>query len=186
MPPARHWLHPQTVPRGFLRLYILTLLSQGPQTGYSIIQLIDEKTEGAWKPGAGTMYPLLKGLLKEGLVTVKGARVGDVSKTYTLTTKGSKELDQTRRMIASAGKKEPVMMRLFSELLPGIVYVPMVVRRYTEGAEVLRRKMAEVPHDERKQLLKELRLVAESQIIWIDKELAEVRRRARGGPGPRL
>ncbi|MDG6938393.1 MAG: PadR family transcriptional regulator, partial [Nitrososphaerota archaeon] len=67
-PLSKRWLNPQAVPRGFLRLYIMTLLSRGPETGYSIIQKIDERTEGAWRPGPGTMYPTLKGLVSDGLV----------------------------------------------------------------------------------------------------------------------
>ena len=41
----KRWLHPQAVPRGFLRLYILTMLSKGPEAGYSIMQRIDERTD---------------------------------------------------------------------------------------------------------------------------------------------
>ena len=158
MPRDHHWLHPQTVPRGFLRLYILTVLSRSPESGYSIIQRIDEKTEGAWKPGAGTMYPLLKSMLKEGLVVVSGGAGRGVSKTYSLTAKGRRELDETRRQIAGAGKKEPVMGRLFSELLPGNVFIPVMLRRIRDGSEFFRVKMAEVPEGERTQLLKVLRL----------------------------
>jgi DNA-binding PadR family transcriptional regulator len=176
MPPLRHWLHPQTVPRGFLRLYILTLLSSGPRSGYSIIQRIDERTEGAWKPGAGTMYPLLKGLLKEGLVKVTTSKGRGGIKTYALTPKGRRELEETRRLIAGAGKKEPVMARLFSELLPGSVFVPMMVRRFRDGAEALRLKASEIPVEERDLLLRELRFVLASQIDWIDSQLSSAGR----------
>jgi len=172
MPAPRHWLHPQTVPRGFLRLYILTLLSWGPQSGYSMIQRIDERTEGAWKPGAGTMYPLLKGLLKEGLVKIATSKGKGESKTYVLTPKGSKELEETRRLIAGAGRKEAVMVRLLSELLPGSVFVPLVVRRFREGVEVLKQKATEIPVDEREPLLRELRFLLASQIDWIDSQLS--------------
>lgn len=176
---ARHWLHPQTVPRGFLRLYILTLLSHGPQTGYSIIQTIDEKTEGAWKPGAGTMYPLLKSLLKEGLVKISGGSRG-VSKVYALSPKGKRNLDDARRMIAGVGRKEPVMGRLFAELLPGSVFIHMMVRRWRDGVEVFRLKVAEVPEEERVPLLEELRVVLKSQLDWIDSQIPPA------VPSPRL
>lgn len=169
--PAHHWLHPQTVPRGFLRLYILTLISKGPQNGYSIIQRIDERTEGAWKPGPGTMYPLLKGLQMEGLVKATGAKGKGAVKRYSLTAKGAKELDEIRRTIAGAGRKEPVMARLFSEILPGSVFASMMVRRYRDGSEFLRQKMEEVPEAERAPLLRDLRLAMETQIAWIDSQL---------------
>jgi DNA-binding PadR family transcriptional regulator len=156
-------------------LYILTLLSHGPQSGYSIIQRIEERTEGAWKPGAGTMYPLLKGLLKEGLVRVAPSEGKGGSRAYVLTAKGTTELEETRRLIAGAGRKEPVMARLFSELLPGSVFVPMMVRRFRDTVEVLRQKAAEIPPEEREPLLSELRFVLASQIDWIDSQLASTR-----------
>ena len=65
---AKKWIHPQAVPRGILRLYILSMLSKREETGYSIMRTIEDKTEGAWRPGPGTVYPLLRSLLKEGLL----------------------------------------------------------------------------------------------------------------------
>jgi DNA-binding PadR family transcriptional regulator len=177
-----HWLHPQTIPRGFLRLYILTLLSKGPETGYSIIQRIDERTDGAWRPGAGTMYPLLKGLSDEGLVKAAGPSGRGGSRKYSLTQKGRKELESMRLQLAGAGRKEPVMVRLFSDLMPGSVYVPMVVRRFRDGAEVLRQKLAEVPDPDRTSLLQELRLLMNSQIEWIDSQ-ARPLKSDHGSPG---
>jgi len=118
------------------------------------------------------MYPLLKALMKEGLVKVPGSKGKGESKTYTLTSKGNRELEETRRLIAGAGRKEPVMARLFAELLPGNVFVPMVVRRLQDGGEVLRQKMAEIPTGERELLLRELRLLMASQIDWIDSQLS--------------
>jgi DNA-binding PadR family transcriptional regulator len=169
--PSHHWLHPQTIPRGFLRLYILTQLSKGPETGYSIITKIDERTDGAWRPGAGTMYPLLKGLLKERLVRSAHLSGRGGSKVYSLTAKGRAELERIRQQFAGAGRREPVMVRLFADLLPGSVYVPMVVRRYKDAAEILRQKAGEVPQPERTALLQEFRLFLQSQIDWIDSQL---------------
>ncbi len=163
----------------------MTLLSRSPQTGYSIIQTIDEKTEGAWKPGAGTLYPLLKGLLKEGLVKLSGGSGGGVSKTYALTAKGKRSLDEARRMIAGLGRKEPVMGRLFAELLPGSVFVPMMLRRIKDGGEVFKQKVAELPEEERTPMLRELRLALGNQLEWIDSQLSEAGPAQRSPKGPK-
>ena len=170
-PFSKRWLHPQTVPRGFLRLYILTLLSRGPETGYSIMQKIEDRTDGAWRPGPGTMYPLLKGLLAEGLARSTGSEGRTGSKTYSLTQKGRRELEETRRGIASMGRKEPVMGRLFSDLLPATIFVPWVISRYRDGTGTLRQKMKEIPQPERNAILKELRFILQSQVEWIDSQL---------------
>ncbi|MBI3840894.1 MAG: PadR family transcriptional regulator [Thaumarchaeota archaeon] len=168
---SKRWLHPQTVPRGFLRLYLLTILSRSPESGYSIIQKIDERTEGAWRPGAGTMYPLLKSLVRGGMVKATGAEGRLGSKTYSLTPKGRSELEAIRRAITTMGGKDRVMMRLFSDLLPGSVFIPMILSRYREGTEIFREKVFEIPQPDRSHVLKELKLFMESQIDWIASQL---------------
>src|SRR6266699_3441405 len=57
-----------SAPKGLLRYYILHKIAQRPIHGYEIIQDIDSKTEGAWRPGAGSLYPILKKLVTEGLI----------------------------------------------------------------------------------------------------------------------
>src|SRR6266702_1890732 len=54
-----------SAPKGLLRYYILHKIAQKPIHGYEIIQDIDSKTEGAWRPGAGSLYPILKKLFTE-------------------------------------------------------------------------------------------------------------------------
>jgi DNA-binding PadR family transcriptional regulator len=173
------------VPRGFLRLYVLTLLSKGPRSGYSIIQHIDERTEGAWKPGAGTMYPLMKQLLKEGLVRVVGEKGRGESKAYALTALGSKQLDHVRQAVTGAGRKDQVMGRLFSDLLPGEILIAMLIRRWRDYEEVIRMKVEEISEEEREPLLREFELVLARQLGWIRSLLSkEPRKRARGKRRP--
>ncbi|TMI28906.1 PadR family transcriptional regulator, partial [Candidatus Bathyarchaeota archaeon] len=54
--------HPQGIPRGFLRLYVLHRIAARPAHGYGLLQEIENKTEGVWRPGAGSIYPILKEL----------------------------------------------------------------------------------------------------------------------------
>jgi DNA-binding PadR family transcriptional regulator len=178
---SRRWLHPQAVPRGFLRLYILTVLSKGPESGYSIIQRIDERTEGAWRPGPGTMYPLLKGLSREGLVRPASGRAEGGGKAYALTSKGKRALDEMRRTIGGIGRKEGVMGRLFSDILPGEIFVQFVLRRMREGDGIFREKLNELPRPERKAVLRELKALLEAQLLWVDAGLSN----GGGEPGAR-
>ena len=69
------------------------------------------------------------------------------------------------------GRKEPVMGRLFSDLLPATIFVPWVVSRYRDGTGTLRQKMKEIPQPERNAILKELRFILQSQVEWIDSQL---------------
>ncbi len=175
---SRRWLHPQTVPRGFLRLYILTLLSKGPETGYSIMGKIDERTDGAWRPGPGTMYPLLKGLVADGLARVAPEKPSSGAKAYVITPRGRKELDDLKEGLGSMGRKDRVISRLFYDLVPAAVFVPIMINRYKEGVTLLRHKFSEIPQPDRDAYLKDIKLFMESQVEWIDSQLGSETRSA--------
>lgn len=57
-------------PRGDVRAAVLQLLAAEPMHGYQLMQLIAERSEGAWRPSPGTIYPVLAQLEDEGLVEV--------------------------------------------------------------------------------------------------------------------
>jgi len=71
--------------KGDVRSAILSLLSEGPTNGYGLIKAIHAKSEGAWRPSPGSVYPTLQQLVDEGLIapTSEGARA-----EYTLTDEG--------------------------------------------------------------------------------------------------
>lgn len=54
--------------RGDVRAAVLALLAEQPMHGYQIIQQIDERSGGSWKPSPGSVYPTLQMLADEGLV----------------------------------------------------------------------------------------------------------------------
>jgi DNA-binding PadR family transcriptional regulator len=51
-----------------VRSAILDVLAVEPMNGYQIIQQIAERTDGAWKPSPGSVYPTVQQLEDEGLV----------------------------------------------------------------------------------------------------------------------
>lgn len=55
--------------RGDVRLAILSLLADAPSNGYGLIKAIADRTEGAWKPSPGSVYPTLQQLVDEDLIT---------------------------------------------------------------------------------------------------------------------
>ena len=71
--------------RGDVRTAILALLDEQPMHGYQVIREIEERTQGRWKPSAGSVYPTLQLLADEGLVT---AEVAEDRKIYALTAEG--------------------------------------------------------------------------------------------------
>jgi DNA-binding PadR family transcriptional regulator len=50
------------VPRGYLRYQVLTLLRDGPKSGSEIADQIEYETDGEYRPGSGSIYPVLKKL----------------------------------------------------------------------------------------------------------------------------
>jgi DNA-binding PadR family transcriptional regulator len=54
--------------RGDVRMAILAVLADGPLNGYQVIQEISDRTDGAWRPSPGSVYPTISQLEDEGLV----------------------------------------------------------------------------------------------------------------------
>ncbi len=79
--------------RGDVRAAVLVLLEEAPRNGYQIIQELNERSNGAWRPSPGSVYPILQQLEDEGLVEIASTESG---KTFHLTVKG-KTLVETER-----------------------------------------------------------------------------------------
>lgn len=54
--------------RGDVRTAVLLLLAEQPRNGYQLMQEIEERSDGAWRPSAGSIYPAIQQLEDEGLV----------------------------------------------------------------------------------------------------------------------
>jgi DNA-binding PadR family transcriptional regulator len=71
--------------RGDIRAAILALLAEQPMHGYQIIREIGERSEGAWTPSPGSVYPTLQQLTDEELVR---STETDGKRVYELTDDG--------------------------------------------------------------------------------------------------
>ncbi|MDH7594980.1 MAG: helix-turn-helix transcriptional regulator [Candidatus Bathyarchaeia archaeon] len=89
----KHFMrHMAFVPKGFVRYYVLRLLSEKPMSGSEIIQHVEEKSEGRWRPSPGSVYPLLAWLQEEKYIKEVSAEEAGI-KRYTLTNEGKKFLE---------------------------------------------------------------------------------------------
>lgn len=98
--------------RGNVRAAILTLLAEQPHNGYQMMQAIEQRSHGTWKPSSGSIYPTLQQLEDEGLVETEEAKPGQAgSRTYKLTAKGKRYVDEHREELEAewdaAGRGEP-------------------------------------------------------------------------------
>ncbi|CAN5758098.1 hypothetical protein BH24ACT5_BH24ACT5_15150 [soil metagenome] len=79
--------------RGDVRTALLALLAEGAGHGYDLINRLEERSGGAWRPSPGSIYPTLQLLEDEDLVTVAE---DDGKRVYTITDAGREEAE--RRM----------------------------------------------------------------------------------------
>jgi DNA-binding PadR family transcriptional regulator len=71
--------------RGDVRAAILLLLAEKPRHGYEIITEIADRSEGRWQPSPGSVYPVLKRLAKDDLVS---SQQEDGKRVFSLTGTG--------------------------------------------------------------------------------------------------
>ncbi|MFL5877620.1 MAG: PadR family transcriptional regulator, partial [Solirubrobacteraceae bacterium] len=76
--------------RGDVRAALLALLAEEPRNGYQLMQEIERRSDGVWRPSPGSVYPALQLLEDEGLVRVSPERGG---KEYEITDTGRAEAD---------------------------------------------------------------------------------------------
>ena len=79
--------------RGDVRAALLLLIEGGAQNGYQLIQEIERRTDGVWKPSPGSVYPALQQLEDEGLVH---AVEFEGKRAYELTDDGRAYVDGNR------------------------------------------------------------------------------------------
>jgi DNA-binding PadR family transcriptional regulator len=79
--------------RGDVRAAALLLLAEEPRNGYQIMQEIEQRSGGVWRPSPGSVYPALAQLEDEGLVRIEER---DGRRTYVLTDAGRVYVDERR------------------------------------------------------------------------------------------
>jgi len=72
---------------------MLALLAERPMHGYEIMQELSARTNGAWKPSPGSVYPALGRLREEGFISGEGR--GD-RQAFRLTDRGTAEAEALR------------------------------------------------------------------------------------------
>jgi len=71
--------------RGWLRPWIISIVSRAPKNGAEIIEEVERMSWGGWRPSPGSIYPLLDQMTVEGTL-----RKSDDGR-YALTEKGKEE-----------------------------------------------------------------------------------------------
>jgi DNA-binding PadR family transcriptional regulator len=83
--------------RGDIRTASLLLLAEEPRNGYQIMQEVEERSDGVWRPSPGSVYPALQQLEDEGLIRSEEL---DGRKVFALT-------DAGREVLKERGEDKP-------------------------------------------------------------------------------
>ena len=137
--------------RGNVRAAILLLLEDSPRNGYQVMQDLEERSGGAWRPSPGSVYPALQLLADEGLIRGETRDGGTV---YELTDAGRKHVEEHREGLGSpweqAGAEVPEGVRDLGRLLGEVA---MAARQVMHTGNVAHAKAAsEILADTRKKL----------------------------------
>jgi DNA-binding PadR family transcriptional regulator len=87
--------------RGDVRAAVLLLLAEEPRNGYALMQEIEERSEGAWRPSPGSIYPALAQLEDEGLVEATKEGSG---REFALTDAGREHVEARREELGEPWK----------------------------------------------------------------------------------
>jgi DNA-binding PadR family transcriptional regulator len=87
------WRGGRRMRRGNVRAAVLLLLEEAPRNGYQLMQELEQRSDGAWRPSPGSVYPALSLLADEGLIRGEAREGGTV---YELTDAGRAHVEEHR------------------------------------------------------------------------------------------
>jgi DNA-binding PadR family transcriptional regulator len=137
--------------RGDVRAAILLLLDEAPRNGYQVMQELEERSDGMWRPSPGSVYPALQLLADEGLVRGE-AREG--STIYELTDEGKKNVEENREGFGTPWQQaEEGVPGDVRDLLRLAMAVGVATRQVAQTASTAQRKeAAEILAESRRKL----------------------------------
>jgi DNA-binding PadR family transcriptional regulator len=117
--------------RGDVRAALLLVLAEGPRNGYQLMQEIEERSDGRWRPSPGSVYPALAQLEDERLVR---AIERDEVKLFEITDEGRKHLEERDEHTPPWEDDEPVTISdLKSQIKQIAIAAAQVIQAGNEG-----------------------------------------------------
>ena len=129
--------------RGDVRAAILLLLEEEPRNGYQVMQELESRSDGMWRPSPGSVYPALQLLADEGLVRSEARDGGNV---FELTDAGRKHVEEHRERLGTpweVGADVPEGVRQLGGLFAQVAFATRQVMhagtaaQAKEAAEIL-------------------------------------------------
>jgi DNA-binding PadR family transcriptional regulator len=172
---------PQGAPRGLLLHFILYKISLEPSHGYEILQEIEEKTAGAWRPGPGSIYPMLKKLVSQGYIKSESPRkIKTAQRIYQITPKGKAHILKIRKIFSTAGQRWSSLARIFVEMLEPEDLSKFIVEGSTKQFEIAREtieaRIGKIKHQDALFMMEEYSLNLQKQLGWSESIVRSLKR----------
>jgi DNA-binding PadR family transcriptional regulator len=167
--------HTASVPKGFLRYQVLRLLKRSAMSGSEIIEEIEKRTGGRWKPSPGSVYPLLAWFLESGYTEEVPREKGDYLKRYLLTEKGMKFFEEQTKLKEKIQDKIEFFTLNLINSHSQMTEIREPVRRFVKSLFELREVLEENPTRQSFKEIGELLGSTAERIEEISKRLKENR-----------
>src|SRR5207247_5288704 len=146
-------------------------IAERPVHGYEVSPDIESRTAAAWRPGAGSLYPILKKLESEGLIeTDKIPREEATRRVYHITPKGDHSLAESKEMLANFQHRWSFMRKIFIELIDpenvASFFVDNSNRQFQLARELLESKASNIPERNIEYIWKEYEQGIERRLSW--------------------
>jgi DNA-binding PadR family transcriptional regulator len=176
-------------PRGLLGFYALLSIGKKPMSGYDLMREIEEKTKRAWRPGPGSVYPVLQKLAKQGYIVVrKGPGHGPAEVIYEVTPAGLRNISRVKKAMGLSGSRLRMVSSLFVDLME-----PDDLIRFASNSFELQTDLMRTLESERSGLgaqdklfvLRQYRLNLERELARVDESLVHMGEGTGTGRRPR-
>ncbi len=140
--------HGRRIRRGNVRAALLALLAERAMHGYEMIQELDGRTGGVWRPSPGSVYPTLQMLEDEGLVVSEeqgGKRLFSLTETGREAA-AAQETAPWEEVTAEAGENVLRGREAIGQLMGALQQV------MTVGSETQKERALDVVNDARRRL----------------------------------
>ena len=91
----------------------MSALTEKPMYVYEIIKHIESKTNGIYKPSPGSVYPVLRTLIKQGLIMVEEK---EGKKIYSITEEGLKKFNEIKEEKSILAEDSPMKRKIIDSL----------------------------------------------------------------------
>lgn len=144
-------------------------------SGYDLISSLNTLTGGTWRPASGSIYPILQSLKKEKLIEVV-SRENRSKQIYAVTPKG-KQFLQTQSNLLNEFAVKWNKIRLALRDLVSPENLSNFIMENTKANRLIWQKIIEKKSASISDTLfrlKEYKLLLESELDWVEREIKEL------------